>query len=169
MADLPDFAPDCPRCAALCCMALAFDKGEDFALDKPAGLPCPKLAAGHLCTIYDHLEEEGFSGCAAYTCLGAGQRVTQEVFAGKSWQDAPHLAAPMAEAFRELRRVHEALELLAAAKALPLLDEDEARRQSLMAALSPEDGFTEASLAGAPLKTALKDVPGFLASLRDYL
>ncbi|MBY6152926.1 hypothetical protein KUV47_06855 [Vannielia litorea] len=166
MTQLPDLTPDCSRCAALCCMALAFDAGEDFAIDKPAGLPCPKLDR-HLCSIYEDLEEEGFSGCARYTCNGAGQRVTQEVFKGKSWQDVPELATPMSEALRQMKSVHEALELLGMAENLGLEDDDELARDALVTALSPEDGFTPESLAATG--ETVKRVPAFLATLRDYI
>ncbi|MCO6382247.1 hypothetical protein [Oceanicola sp. 502str15] len=166
MSQIPDLTPDCSRCAALCCMALAFDAGEDFAIDKPAGLPCPKLER-HLCSIYEDLEEEGFSGCARYSCTGAGQRVTQEVFAGKSWQDEPELAAPMSEALRQMKAVHEALELLAMAENLGLEDYDEEVREALLTALTPEEGFTPETLAATA--APLKRVPAFLATLRDYI
>ncbi|SIN95587.1 hypothetical protein [Vannielia litorea] len=166
MTELPDLTPDCEHCAALCCMALAFDAGDDFAIDKPAGLPCPKLA-GHACTIYDHLEAEGFSGCARYTCHGAGQRVTQEVFDGATWVDTPELAGPMSEALRQMKSVHQALELLASAERLELEDDDEETRQEIVAALSPEAGFTPETLAATA--ETLKRVPAFLASLRDYI
>lgn len=148
-------------------MALAFDAGEEFAIDKPAGLPCPNLTGGHLCGIYDRLEEEGFSGCARYSCHGAGQRVTQELFAGATWADQPELATPMAEALRQMKAVHEALELLTTSAALGLEEDDEARRLALLRALSPEGGFSRESLAAtAP---TLRQVPAFLAGLRDYI
>ena len=34
---------DCSRCEALCCVAPAFAASADFAIDKPAGVPCPRL------------------------------------------------------------------------------------------------------------------------------
>ncbi len=166
MTGLPDLTPDCSRCAALCCMALAFDAGEDFAIDKPAGLPCPNLER-HLCSIYEDLDEEGFSGCARYSCTGAGQRVTQEVFAGQSWQDSPELAGPMSEALRQMKAVHESLELLAMAENLGLEDDDEAAREALLAALTPEVGFTPETLAATT--ETVRRVPAFLATLRDYI
>ena len=38
---------DCTRCFALCCVAPAFAASADFAIDKPAGQPCPN-PTGHL-------------------------------------------------------------------------------------------------------------------------
>lgn len=72
----PDLTADCERCAALCCTILCFDKSEAFAIDKPAGIPCPHVTDGARCGIYaDRLELE-FSGCMSYDCYGAGQRIT---------------------------------------------------------------------------------------------
>ncbi len=36
-----DLRADCGRCAGLCCVAPAFTASADFAIDKPAGQPCP--------------------------------------------------------------------------------------------------------------------------------
>lgn len=107
-----DFTPDCDNCAALCCIMMAFDKGDAFAIDKPAGIPCPHLS-GRRCTIHDRLDDEGFPGCSSYDCLGAGQ-MTTALFAA-SWQDEPALAGPMADAFRRLRAIQEIRAQLAAA------------------------------------------------------
>lgn len=119
---------DCSQCAALCCLALTFDKGRDFALSKNPGEPCRNLAH-HSCTIHECLTEKGFPGCVAYDCLGAGNRVVQEVFDGRSWQDDPRLTRPMMEAFAAMREVHKRLDLLRAAQTLPLSPEHEDVRQ----------------------------------------
>ncbi|RQX15913.1 oxetanocin A resistance protein, partial [Micromonospora arida] len=34
---------DCGRCFGLCCVVPAFAASADFAIDKPAGSPCPNL------------------------------------------------------------------------------------------------------------------------------
>jgi hypothetical protein len=115
----PTLSADCSRCAALCCVALAFDRSELFGFDKAAGVPCAHLD-GHECSIHAEREREGFAGCARYDCLGAGQRVTLELFAGRSWRDEPSLGAPMMDAFHRLHEVHELLELVRAAGAWPL-------------------------------------------------
>ena len=127
-------ATDCSRCAALCCLALAFDKGDDFAFDKNPGEPCRNLS-GHQCSIHDRLTAEGFPGCVAYDCLGAGNRVVQEVFAGQSWQKNPQLTRPMMEAFSGMREVHKRIDLLRAAKTLPLSDRDDQARRDYLARL----------------------------------
>ncbi|KEP69944.1 hypothetical protein DL1_20880 [Thioclava dalianensis] len=110
---------DCSKCAALCCVMLAFDKGEDFAFDKNPCEPCRNLS-GHKCSIHDRLTQEGFPGCVAYDCLGSGNRVIQEVFGGQSWQDEPRLTPVMMEAFSAMREVHKRIDLLRAAEFLSL-------------------------------------------------
>jgi hypothetical protein len=148
-------------------MALAFDKGDAFAIDKPAGLPCPNLKA-HKCTIYDNLDWHGFAGCAAYDCGGAGQHVTQEVFAGRSWRDEPELAMPMIEAFRQMRLVHDLLDLLVAAKGLDLPDAVESERAELMEQLLPE-AWTLESLAAFETGVMPAKVRRFLKSLSPFV
>src|SRR6185503_16885503 len=86
---------DCSCCAALCCVSFAFDRSELFAFDKAAGEPCALLGPQHACSIHAERARRGFGGCIAYDCLGAGQRVTEEVFGGRSWQAEPALARPM--------------------------------------------------------------------------
>ena len=125
---------DCSKCAALCCLALAFDKGKDFAFDKNPGEPCRNLS-GHSCTIHDKLTASGLPGCVAYDCLGAGNRVVQEVFAGASWQPEPRLTRPMMEAFSAMREVHKRIDLLRAASVGELDPADDNTRLSLLAQL----------------------------------
>ncbi len=125
---------DCSQCAALCCLALAFDKGKDFAFDKNPGEPCRNLAR-HDCTIHESLTDKGFPGCVAYDCLGAGNRTVQEVFGGRSWQDEPRLTRPMMEAFSAMREVHKRIDLLRAAEALPLDARDDQTRREFLAQL----------------------------------
>lgn len=125
---------DCSKCAALCCVVLAFDKGKDFAFDKNPGEPCRNLS-GHSCKIHDKLQQEGFSGCVAYDCLGAGNRVVQEVFAGQSWQKEPRLLRVMLEAFAGMREVHKRIDLLRAAETLPLAPRDEQIRRGFLVRL----------------------------------
>lgn len=168
MPELPELRADCATCAALCCMALAFDAGDDFAIDKPAGLPCPNLAADYSCSLYGRLEQEGFRGCARYECLGAGQRVTQELFGGQGWREAPELAGPMIAAFSALRQVHEALELLDAARRLDLPASLEAERAALIAAYLPE-AWTEESLAAFVAGPVPARLAAFLPLLRDWV
>src|SRR5258705_10103572 len=80
---------DCQRCFALCCVAPAFSASADFAIDKAAGQPCPNLRADFRCSIHDRLPPRGFAGCAAFDCLGAGQKVAQVTFGGRDWRAHP--------------------------------------------------------------------------------
>ncbi len=136
-----DFAPDCTNCAALCCIAFAFDKGEYFAHDKDAGEGCKHLDQ-HRCTIHADLAARGYAGCIAYDCLGAGQRVTA-IF-GQSWRDVPKLTGPMMHAFRIMRDIQDLRQLLGAARALPLPADKAAERDAWLAAL--ESQWTRDSL-----------------------
>lgn len=68
--------PACDRCQAVCCVALAFDRGPSFAADKVAGERCPHLSAHDRCRIYDERAERGYRGCIGYSCYGAGQRAS---------------------------------------------------------------------------------------------
>ena len=158
-----DLIGDCSRCAALCCLVLAFDKGDRFAFDKPAGLPCPNLIR-HACTLHDRLDTEGFRGCRAYDCQGAGQIVTAEVFAGRSWRDDPRLAGPMAEAFHTVREVQDMRGQLRAAEALPLDPAQAAIRVALDRRLSPD--WSRTVLAAFDMPAARAAFRGFLDALR---
>ena len=79
---LAELRADCGRCVGLCCVVPAFTRSADFAIDKPAGVPCLHLAEDHRCTIHDRLVPSGFPGCVAFDCFGAGQRLTQAGAAG---------------------------------------------------------------------------------------
>ena len=119
---------DCGRCAGLCCVAPAFAKSSDFAIDKPAGRPCPNLAADFRCGIHDRLPERGFPGCVVFDCFGAGQQVTQVTFGGREWLGTPGIAGQMFAVLPVMRQLHEllwyvteALELTAARRLHPEL------------------------------------------------
>lgn len=96
---------DCTRCAALCCVVPAFAASADFAIDKPAGTPCPNLRPDHGCGIHATLRERGFAGCTAYDCFGAGQQVVQVTFGGR-------VDGRVAAVFPTMRVLHELLYLL---------------------------------------------------------
>ena len=117
---------DCANCFGLCCVALPFAASADFAVDKAAGRPCLNLLAGDRCGIHSHLRESGFAGCTVYDCFGAGQKVSQHTFGGRSWRDSPAVAARMFEVFPVVRHLHELLwyvtEALAVPAAAPLHD-----------------------------------------------
>jgi uncharacterized protein YjbI with pentapeptide repeats len=121
---LPTLYGQCDRCAGLCCVVPAFTASADFAIDKPAGHPCPNLAADFRCTIHERLRPAGFAGCVAYDCFGAGQQVVQVTFGGRDWRDEPDVAPAMFAAFGTMRTLHEILwyasEALTYADAAPL-------------------------------------------------
>jgi len=109
---------DCGRCFGLCCVAPAFSVSADFAIDKPAGHPCPHLQQDFRCGIHKDLREKGFRGCAAYDCFGAGQQVSRVTFGGRDWRQDPQAAARMYEVFPVMRQLHELLWHITAALAL---------------------------------------------------
>ncbi|MEU7754198.1 pentapeptide repeat-containing protein [Micromonospora sp. NPDC049171] len=111
---------DCERCFGLCCVVPAFAASADFAIDKPAGQPCPHLGRDHRCGIHTELRQRGFPGCTVFDCFGAGQQVAQVTFGGRDWRDAPETLPAMAQAFAVLRPLHELLWFLTEAVALRL-------------------------------------------------
>jgi hypothetical protein len=162
-AMLHDLTPDCSRCEALCCVLLAFDASESFAHDKPACTACPNLAPDNDCTIHAGLSARGYAGCAGFTCHGAGQRLTTELYKSQSWRDDPGLLPAMADRFRHLRNLHEALWLLGQAAALPLTEALESERQTLLRTLTRSDHPADHP---ADLPPDLGQVQPFLRSLR---
>jgi uncharacterized protein YjbI with pentapeptide repeats len=151
MTDLPlideraRLRADCSRCAGLCCVAPAFAASADFAIDKPAGHACPNLREDFRCGIHAQLRDRGFPGCTVFDCFGAGQRITQNTFAGLSWRDAPELASAQFAVLPVMRQLHEALWYLTEALLLPsaadLAGEVRAvlERTERLAAGSPEE------------------------------
>lgn len=126
--DTLELRADCGRCAGLCCVAPAFAKSADFAIDKPAGRPCPNLAEDFRCGIHERLPESGFRGCVVFDCFGAGQQVTQVTFGGRDWRGTPGIAGQMFALLPIMRQLHElawyvsqALELPAARRLWPRL------------------------------------------------
>ena len=146
-------------------MAPAFDRSDEFAIDKPACAACPNLGAGDLCRIHDRLEKAGFHGCVIYDCLGAGQRVVQELYAGRSWREDPDLLPEMWTALTALRDVHELILLLGAAAKAPLSTDERQALETLKAELEPAGGWTTDTLA-AGAGPVSKRVRAFLPSLR---
>lgn len=130
-AGAPDLTADCSRCVALCCVAPAVTRSADFAIDKPAGVPCPNLTGDDRCAVHARLRVIGFPGCSVFDCLGAGQRVTQ-AFAGRTWRQDPGTHREMVTAFDVVRRVHELLR--------------HAREAAALATGTPEAHATDARL-----------------------
>lgn len=107
---------DCASCFGLCCVAPAFAASADFAIDKPAGRPCPNLLADFRCGIHEELVPRGFPGCAVFDCLGAGQKVAQVTYGGRNWRDFPETAREMFDVFAVMRQLHELLWYLTEAR-----------------------------------------------------
>lgn len=154
---------DCAQCAALCCVALAFDRSHLFAIDKAAGEACPNLSARDRCSIHARREQGGFAGCVRFDCLGAGQRVTA-MFAGQSWRDGAKTARAMFDAFSAMRRVHEMLLLLREAEKLPLLGAHRERCGELTEQLAGD--WTAERQPCFGVAEASREVAAFLAGLR---
>jgi hypothetical protein len=93
---------DCTNCSGLCCVVPAFVKSSDFAIDKPAGTPCPNLQPDSRCGIHNSLRTQGFAGCAVYDCFGAGQQVSRLSLGAAG-------AIRRADVFPVVRALHELL------------------------------------------------------------
>lgn len=131
---------DCGNCAGLCCVALAFAKPGGFAFDKEAGDPCTHLQEDFRCDIHPVLRERGFSGCTVFDCQGAGQKITQVTFGGRSWHQDPESRELMFATFQVMRPLHELLWYLNDAMSRP-----QARplRTELARAYGEIDGLTQ--------------------------
>ncbi|SEE80526.1 pentapeptide repeat-containing protein [Jiangella alba] len=132
---------DCARCTGLCCVGPALTRSADFAIDKPAGEPCPNLRDDFRCGIHTELRPRGFPGCTVYDCFGAGQQVVQVTFGGAMWRSSASARAEQLAAFAVLRPLHELLwhldaarGIAAAARLRPALDEQAARAERLAGA-----------------------------------
>jgi uncharacterized protein YjbI with pentapeptide repeats len=118
--DRSDLRADCSSCFALCCVALAFARSADFAIDKDAGTPCRNLRDDFRCGVHAELRPRGFSGCTVYDCFGAGQKVSQVTFGGQDWRSGGREhARRMFDVFPVVRQLHELLWYLTEALTLP--------------------------------------------------
>jgi len=117
-------------------VAPPFDADQGFGHDKPAHEPCRHLQADFRCGIHGTLAESGYPGCAGFDCFGAGQRVTQELFAGVNWSTSPEIAVDMFECYEQLRPLHE---LMALATLAMDRTQDEALRVELRNAVAGID------------------------------
>ncbi|MEM7766779.1 MAG: hypothetical protein AAF253_04745 [Pseudomonadota bacterium] len=160
---------DCTRCAALCCMAFAFDKGQGFGIDKPNSQACPHLGGDDRCQIHEDREAAGFAACIQYDCGGVGQYLTETVFAGAHWRGDPGLMDAMTAAFSALREIAALSELLAAAGTLPLERGDRAALEAHCVALWPAQDWTPESLAAFEASGGAKATRQFVRSLRRYV
>jgi hypothetical protein len=69
----------------------------------------PKPGPDFSCTIHDSLRPKGFRGCTFFDCFGGGQNVSQGLFAGKSWLEAPATKDDMFAALTAAQQLHEML------------------------------------------------------------
>ncbi len=100
---------DCENCFGLCCVALPYAKSADFAFDKDGGTPCRNLQSNYLCGIHKDLRNNGFRGCSAYECFGAGQKVSQVTYKGKDWRTNKDTAQEMFDVYPIMQQLHEML------------------------------------------------------------
>src|SRR5690349_3765001 len=87
------------------------------------------MDACNRCSIHDRRREYGYQACEGFDCFGAGQWITQKLFAGARWTDSPDVASRMFAAYRLWLPRFEAAALLEAA--LPHVRDD---ARSLLAA-----------------------------------
>lgn len=130
---------DCSNCFGLCCTALHLIASSDFAIDKPAGMPCPNLQEDFHCHIHSELRESGFKGCTVFDCLGAGQMIAQTTFGGQSWKDQPEYAEKMFRAFPVMEQLFEMIAFAAEAlsyETTPLLQQELTSQLDLLQRLS---------------------------------
>lgn len=137
--DRNDLRGDCENCFGLCCVALPFAASADFAIDKNSGQPCRNLQDDFRCGIHNKLRQQGFRGCTVYDCFGAGQKLSQLTFGGRSWRREPHTAKQMFEVFPAMWHLHELLWYLTEAAEHPAA---EPIRQELQAALEATERLT---------------------------
>lgn len=154
-------------------MVAAFDKSDEFAIDKPAQTPCPNLTMEGAnrcdCTIHDDLRKKGFGGCVAYDCHGAGQHVTQTIFKGKNWMDDAVLIQRMSAAFVQMETVHELLLLLKTSEKLPLTAAEVKELEQHYKTLCPPKGWTESSLLRFGSSGKPQEIRDFIKSLRHHV
>ncbi|WP_341302565.1 pentapeptide repeat-containing protein [Lysinibacillus sp. FSL H8-0500] len=123
---------DCQNCFGLCCTALNIVASSDFAINKPAGKPCPNLQQNYHCRIHSELRDTGFKGCTVFDCLGAGQQVSQITFKGQDWRQSRAHAEKMFQVFPIMEQLYEMIAYLAEALSYQV---DHALYQQLLAQL----------------------------------
>jgi Pentapeptide repeats (8 copies) len=147
-----ELVADCARCVGLCCVAPAFAKSSDFAIDKPAGQACPHLRDDSRCGIHQHLAERGFKGCTVFDCFGAGQHIVAKTVVRRE-----RLAL-----LPVMRQLHELAWLLTEALAL---DAASGLHDKLRAALDE----TERLAAGPPADVLALDVDAYRTRVNPLL
>jgi uncharacterized protein YjbI with pentapeptide repeats len=142
---LKELKIDCSNCCGICCIALYCSKAEGFPADKEAGTPCKNLMPDFRCRAHTKLPQLKLKGCMAFDCMGAGQKVTQNIFGGANWHTSPQYEEQMFQGFFKVYQLHQMLWYLMDGKCIlsaePLTEEivaliDENRR---MTGLSPDE------------------------------
>jgi hypothetical protein len=128
----PELVADCSRCFGLCCVLLPFRREGGFGIDKDSGEPCHHLGPDDRCGIHDRLREDGWPGCAAFDCFGAGQQVSQVTYGGRSWRVQQNLGE-MAAVLSVMRQLHEMLAHLTEVQRRAPHPDAEALRAELLA------------------------------------
>ena len=160
---------DCSACVALCCVIPPFDAVQGFGFDKPAETACHHLCADHRCGIHDGLIEQGFTGCVAFDCLGAGQKLTAQAverFGSADWRARPEVARWLFAAYPRMRAAQEWLARLSLAATVSGLSHLEALAAELEAESPrwPEWSAAEQGAWQARVRAALAPLaenPGF--------
>lgn len=116
------FRADCSQCCGLCCVVPPFLAVQGFGKDKRADTACAHLNCAGRCSIHTTRDLHGYIACQGFDCYGAGQWITQDLFAGATWADGPKIAGAMFAAYRRWLPRFEAAALLEAA--LPYVRED---------------------------------------------
>jgi len=106
---------NCQNCFGLCCTALNIVASSDFAMNKPAGIPCQNLQTDFSCQIHGNLRDKGLKGCTVFDCLGAGQKVSQTTFRGQDWRQYPTHADTMFQVFPIMEQLFEMIAYIAEA------------------------------------------------------
>ena len=159
--------PVCENCVAYCCVALAFDKSGMFAYEKQAAEPCKHLDGQHACSIHNNLKEKGFRGCIRYNCFGAGQRVTNEIFGGRSWREHPDEAAEMFETYQAMHKVHEFLAMLKEVRKLKLDETQIGQIETFERELCPTRAWTARDLIAFSTCGTFEEIRHFFKGLGD--
>ena len=128
----PELVADCSRCFGLCCVLLPFRRQGGFGTDKSSGEACHHLRPDDRCGIHATLREDGWPGCAAFDCFGAGQHVSQVTYGGRSWRDQDDLGE-MAAVLSVMRQLHEMLAHLTEVQRRAAHPDAEAMREELLA------------------------------------
>jgi hypothetical protein len=148
-------------------VAPAFAASADFAIDKPAGRPCPNLREDFGCGIHAQLRERGFPGCEVFDCFGAGQQLIQVTFGGRTWREDPALAAGQFAVLPVLRQLHESLWYLTEALGLPAAGPLHDEIRTALAHTERLTGGSPDELVGLDISAHRRDVGELLGRVSD--